>query len=880
MIIKRRRALPQIFLSLFVLFIVVVLSFNKVAIKEEAYNVVDRTLAQDWGIASVTGLFGISNIDNLGDSKNEKAISLIKLFPDRILKKIPKIITAKITGFPERPALERIDIDIKFKDYQIILEDRKKAVEINRLYNPREVKAKIRYKGKTIKAKVRLKGDLSDHWRTAMRMSLRVSLKGKKTINGFKRFSIHKAGARQYPYEQVFQDIIKDEGILSANHDYIRVFVNGENWGIMDVEEHMSKEFLEKKNHKESIILKFNDEGKSFYNNHSKEQYQNYLLSDERFFVSLFQANKYLSDPIKRQQFSYVANNFLNYNEQNILDADSFSKAAFTAIIWNKIHTLATNNTRFYFNPYNLKLEPITTDQSAFDEIVGDDNPINSLYESGSAYLFQVALSSPKGREHFTGNLKAALKSSGKAQDFYEYHKIFFPNNADIDFSKLRINAGKVKRLSKPVSTKPKRKNERVLIDKPTLEQAADFTDHVYVRHYDDGTVLIFNLLDVPVKLNALYYNDINMNVGSQIITPFNDPDGGFISINTDKKGIHDFKFTAKTSYKGYDRETKNKYSLIKDVFNPIDDNKNKLPSYIHATKQGYQINDGQWVVDKPLVIEGDLTVSAGANISFSPDSYLIIKGSLNSLGMLEKPVVFQPVDSSWKGLYVLEAGESNLSHLNYTKIINTSALQDGILALTGGITFYKSPVNVENSQVIGTTAEDAINIVKSKFLVKDTIISNTPSDALDSDFSDGKIISSSFEHIGGDAVDFSGSDIFIQNLKAIDIHDKAVSAGEASNVDIKGGYFDKVGVGIASKDGSYVTAQDITIPDYKMHAAMTYVKKDMFGSSVMKINNLKVNLKDPYSRQNGTQLYIDDKLIGASELDVKQLYNSEIMKK
>ena len=878
--IKRRRVLSQIFLSLFVLFVVIVLSFNKASIKEEAYNVVDRTLAQDWGIASVTGLFGVSNIDNLGDSKKEKAISLVKLFPDRILKKIPKIIKSKITGFPDRPPLERIDIDIKFKDYQSILEDRKKALEINRLYNPREVKAKIRYNGKTIKAKVRLKGDLSDHWRTATRMSLRVSLKGKKTIKGFKRFSIHKAGARQYPYEQVFQDIIEDEGLLSANHDYIRVFVNGENWGIMDIEEHMSKEFLEKEKYKESIILKFNDEGKSFYNNYAEDRYLNYLLSDEKFFVSLFQANKYMSDPIKRQHFSYVAKQFLNRNEKNILDVDSFSKAAFAAIIWNKVHALATNNTRFYFNPYTLKLEPITTDQSAFEEITSNENPIKYFYKTGSTHLFQEALSSSKGRDNFYNNLNIAVNSSRKAPEFYKYHKKFFPNNADIDFTPLLHNIDKVEKLSKPVLTKPKRKNEFVLNNKPTLKQAENFTDHVYLRHYDDGTISVFNLLDVPVKLNKLYYNGVDIEIEPRVVPPFNDPKGGFVTVNTDKTGIQDFKFTAKTSYKGYDRETKNKYTLIKDIFNPIDDNKNKLPSYIQSTKYGYKINSGKWVVNKPLVIDGNLTISAGANISFAPDSYLIIKGALNSLGILDNPVIFQPLEGSWKGLYILEAGESNLSHLNYTKIVNTSALQDGMISLTGGVTFYKSPVNIENSQITGTTAEDALNIVKSKFLIKNTFVSNTPSDAFDSDFSNGKIISSTFENIGGDAVDFSGSDVFIQNLNVIDVHDKAVSAGEGSKVDIQASYFDRVGVGIASKDGSFVNAKNINIPNYKMHAVMTYVKKDMFGASTMKITNLTTDLKNPYSRQKGTKLYVNSKLINASDLDVKQLYDSGIMKK
>ena len=77
-------------------------------------------------------------------------------------------------------------------------------------------------------------------------MSFRIKLKGDNAVLSFKRFSIHKPSARQHPYDQTFQDIQKNLGNISSSHNYVNLFVNGIDWGIMNIEEHMSKEFLEK----------------------------------------------------------------------------------------------------------------------------------------------------------------------------------------------------------------------------------------------------------------------------------------------------------------------------------------------------------------------------------------------------------------------------------------------------------------------------------------------------------------------------------------------------------------------------------------------------------------------------------------------------------
>ena len=174
-----------------------------------------------------------------------------------LLKKVPEIVFKNLRGFRSRPPINAINIDIKLQDYLQLLEDREKAMRIGFLHSPNKIKAKIFYKEKRYKAEIRLKGDMAQHWRSRHRMSLRVAIKGKHNILGFKKFSLHKVSARQFPYDHEFQSLMRRAGNLSAVHKYLRVFVNGKNWGIMNVEEHMSKELLEKQGRKDSIIVKF-----------------------------------------------------------------------------------------------------------------------------------------------------------------------------------------------------------------------------------------------------------------------------------------------------------------------------------------------------------------------------------------------------------------------------------------------------------------------------------------------------------------------------------------------------------------------------------------------------------------------------------------------
>jgi len=257
----------------------------------------------------------------------------------------------------------------------------------------------------------------------------------------------------------------------------------------------------------------------------------------------------------------------------------------------------------------------------------------------------------------------------------------------------------------------------------------------------------------------------------------------------------------------------------------------------------------------------------------------MIVKGSVKLNGTEKEKIILKATDDYWKGIYVFEANER--SSLNNVVIQNTTFLIDGILNLTGGVNFYKSDVDISNTLFKNSVAEDALNIVKSDFMMDKVKIDSSISDGFDSDFSKGIIKNSLFQNITGDGVDFSGSNVKIIRSSFTNIKDKAVSSGEESNLFLDNLIIENVGVGVASKDGSVTIAKNLSVTNYTLNALMTYTKKSFYKIPELLAQNIKVDsIINAYSRQSGTIMEVDGVNIIEEEVDVETMYQGTIMKK
>ena len=276
------------------------------------------------------------------------------------------------------------------------------------------------------------------------------------------------------------------------------------------------------------------------------------------------------------------------------------------------------------------------------------------------------------------------------------------------------------------------------------------------------------------------------------------------------------------------------------------------------------------------------MRLNAGTRLAFAPGAYLLVKGPFDIAGSAARPVVLEPQDETrpWNGIYVMAAGRP--SQWQHAEIRGTTALEDGHLRLTGGVTFYRSDITMTNVAFVDTEAEDALNIVQSNFVLDRIAIRNSRSDGFDCDFCEGTISRSTFFSVGGDAVDLSGTRATIEDLDMEMIGDKALSVGEKSKVVVRNLKAKNVGTVIASKDDSYADVTGVTMETIRVAGLMSYVKKSAYGPARIDATDVTIgeHVATPALAQTGSVVVLNGEQIAETDLDIEKFYREGPMKK
>jgi hypothetical protein len=178
-----------------------------------------------------------------------------------------------------------------------------------------------------------------------------------------------------------------------------------------------------------------------------------------------------------------------------------------------------------------------------------------------------------------------------------------------------------------------------------------------------------------------------------------------------------------------------------------------------------------------------------------------------------------------------------------------------------GAINIYNSKLKLKNFQIKNIYSEDAINIVSSSFLLENGIFEEISSDAVDIDYGNGSINKLKVNNVVNDAIDFSESYTNVSNVYFENVGDKAISAGENSQIDINNIKIVKSYLGIVSKDGSSVNAKNVKILNVTIPFA-SYKKKDEYN--IQELNVKKINYegyKKLYLKDKFSKIIIDNKV-------------------
>jgi hypothetical protein len=767
--------------------------------------------------------------------------------------------------------------------------------------------------GEPVRIRTRLKGDWVDHL-AGRAFSLRVRVRGQDAILGMRRFSIQRPQTRVGHYEAIVLEQMRSEGIIAPRYEFARFSVNGEEIGVMAVEEFMSRELLEANRRREGVILALdeddlwrqrlrNDQLAASPGEEPRLHPVSILETAHHSPVRTFQERAVLRDPTLRQQYAEATGLLRGYFEGRLAPEDVFDVVLlgrFFAIVnlWNATHPTWWHNVRVYFNPVTRLLEPIAFD---INVPLARPTPGRSQGWRGSDFFHL------RGSERFLesyhealGRLREAVLSGELEAGIREWEAAHYARLGPDDFQDAPYPVSLLRaRLAALDRTRIERRDESRYDPGPPVSvgprPALETFVHVFWVRDGEGAYLEFqNVTDRPVTIDSLDYRHrrltsaVPLDLGPLRVPPGDRPDARLrVPVPYDPLDL-DGRIVAVASFDEHNAgrvvEARRYFPAAehaafrpetRDVFLA------RFPFVAFVPDEAYRIRAGSWGVDSDLIVPDDapLVLDAGVTLRFAPGTRLVLRSALVAKGEAERPIRLLGQAGGWAGVVVLQAGErSELQHVEIEGIAEPAVDR---WRLTGAVTFYESDVTMNGVRIHDTQTEDALNILRSDFVLEDFEVAGVPSDALDVDFGEGRIVGSRFLDMGGDAVDVSGTRVTVEDTVVRGARDKALSVGEASTFTGRAVDAADVGTGIASKDASFAILMDSRFADVTHAAFMAYVKKREYGPARLVVRETDLERVGRKAVPAGAStIEIDGRRASRVELDVERLYGTGYMAK
>ena len=805
---------------------------------------------------------------------------------------------------------EEIIIDVEFEELEKLRSDRKKALKSRKLYNPEKIEILITYKGEKFPATARLKGDLSEHWGNLKQWSLRIKLNKNRTILSMNEFSIQTYLERDFPYNYLISETLRNHNVLVPRYEDVKVTFNGENWGMMLLEEQFNDSFYAFNRIKEAPIFKMTNENdfliKVFSENKNISNLDDIIKWQGKLETKIYNENEIL----KKTNIPSVNTNetlfsiFKNLQEASILDHNVSSEklkkyidikymARVFAIthIFGDWHSTLSFNSRYYLNPYDLRIKPILT-----DSVHGllDENFFNRLNLN---LFYKIASESEEFKKEYFYTLNQINKNFANIESYSKHICKKFSKNCS---NTLDLNILK-KNINFLINKEDKIFKISFLNKKPYTSEIFD-TKNIYnlnnkkinFRVFNSGEIILHNLTSEIIKIKQAKYQVsknclINCQKNLEIISINKTLDPTSKNILSIKKiKIKPSQNNEKYLQLDLIDENGRNFSLTENIElidlsfeNFFKNQPSFINENIYLENDNYILNTGNYLVNEPIIIPRgfNLIINKGTTIKMDEEAYIMIEqGFLKANATKKEPILIdaQNKDKKWKGIYVNSSNQENKnSFLNNIEILNYSYFDNSRIQLTGGINFINSNVKIHNSTFKDNYSEDAINLINSDFNLKNVYFYNSESDAIDVDFGNGSIVESSFYNIKGDAIDFSGSNALLEKIYIKGAADKGISAGEQTNLDVKEIKILDTRIGIASKDSSTVKVSDIEISNCGLFDFAVYQKKSYFAGASLKVNS-KSNCENSLV-QEGNLLFINNVKKKEIKINVKKLYDGSL---
>ena len=774
---------------------------------------------------------------------------------------------------------EKIVINIKYKNYQSIKDDRDLGLKNIRLKDDdvRWVKAKLSSNGINSDIKIRLKGTHSDHWSHPFKWSFKVKTIDKSRIFGLENFSIQSPSTASYLNEWLFMKALKEEGLISHRIKFLDVVLNGDNYGVYTFIENASKELIESNNRREGPIIAFNkdywiDEMNNSKNISTNDPHQNFWrakISPIKFDEELIGTEQelYLNKAIFLLES--FRDNKLKPNE--VFDTNQLATLMALRAIFGSAE-FDTNDLKFYYNPITNLLEPISREIHSAHEIfyyysswLFDTEKLVSPWHK---YFLNLLYQNKEFKEKFYGELYR-LTSQPYIDKLIKKNKNEFEKNKEI----LEINYPEKKVFSLGEFQKTKE------FIKNSLNPLSSLNANLHAMDKNEITINVSNINALPLEIIGVKLSQSNeIKLKKYIYLDGKKENESFkqnlIKIKCDNTecNINDIR-NYKLLYKVLGQKKVN-FSPIdfwsnSKEFETFHSKKNDIKNlenldFIEIRENNIFFKKGKIIIKDRIIIPEDynLIINSETEVVFEDEGGIISFSPIFINGEKNNPVIIDAESNnniSGNNLLIINAKKKSKIQNAIFKNLSSPPLDSGI-GLMGSLNFYQSDVEISNTQFFNNSAgDDYLNIIRSIFVIRDSYFENAYSDALDVDFSKGEIINTIFNKSGNDAVDFSGSNVKLENVNINQAGDKAVSVGEKSTVKIKKINITNSKIGLASKDSSILEAENVLINNVDIGAA-AYIKKTEYGPANIMINGIKIlNFRKKYIAQEKSEIRINN---------------------
>ena len=826
----------------------------------------------------------------------------------RLLKELTLVPKRLAQATETKPELV---IDIKFKHMQKLYQKRAEALDKGILISSDDslVPASIRHDNRTTKVKLRLKGDWTDHLESD-KWSFRIHVRGKDHVLGMRRFSLQHPKVRGYQGEALFFETLRHVGVLAPRYFFVDVILNGNSLGIMALEEHFDKELLESNDRRESVIVRF-DESLLWAARGSESEVPNF---DDRVFhnyrnasIDAFRSSRIAKSQRLSKDYAIAVGLLRGFVNDQLSASDVFDTTLlgrFIAVVdfWGARHSIYWHNLRFYFNPLTAKLEPIGFDADLQNrtppgtEVSQEEPIVSAMLEDSMVFDAYWKTLKQLAKEAMDGSLEKKLRNV-EQRHLALLHKEFYlletlPPTELRDRAKhlLALSEADLKTQTIPMASYP------VIIR--SYQQKDDTASYVEIFNSVPHVVEVQSISWVhdkgaspDLEFDPLPGTELPLKLPAT--PPEGSPEGRRIYYQPPPdSAAYSMQITAHIPGQRqlFTAKAEPYHSPLTEHPIPVSTARDQLARHpflaLDSENVALHVKPGKWLVQGSLIVPVgySLTVTAGTTLQFGVEDGLFAHGPLHFAGTTDAPIVLEGIMSSvdeknnWQGVAVLDVGvASQWAHVN---VRNTTGIDRTNWQLTGGVTFYRSDVHLSHCRFEGNRAEDALNIVSSKFELDHVHFVDTLSDAFDADFTQGSVEGGLFEEIGkaggGDAIDISASEVTVNRTHFRDISDKALSVGEQSTMVATDVTIEHVGTGAASKDGSSLEIRNSTIKQVENAGLMAYVKKPEFGHARIEASNINFVGQIAQARvQKGSAVILDGTQVESEDVDVEQLYET-----